>query len=159
MGPMPLRSAGLLPFLTDDEGVQVFIVHMGGPFWGHRDEGGWSLAKGLYTPGDEHPADAARREFAEEVGVPAPAGELLDLGEVRLSSGKLVWGFGVRADATLAFVGSNDFELEWPRGSGRVRVYPEVDRAEWFPLDVARTKLTLGQVPLLDRLLGVLGRA
>lgn len=155
---MPLRSAGLLPFTEDETGVRVFIVHMGGPFWGHRDSGGWSLAKGLYVRGEEEPADAARREFAEEVGVPAPEGELLDLGEVRLSSGKLVWGFGIRADAGLAFVGSNTFDLEWPRGSGRVQTYPEVDRAGWFTLDEARTKLTLGQVPLLDRLLGVLGR-
>lgn len=155
---MPLRSAGLLPFHDDDEGVRVFIVHMGGPFWGHRDDGGWSLAKGLYVPGEEDPADAARREFAEEVGVPAPAGDLLDLGEVRLSSGKLVWGFGLRADPALAFVASNTFELEWPRGSGRLQTYPEVDRAGWFDLDAARSKLTVGQVPLLDRLLAALGR-
>lgn len=155
---MPLRSAGLLPFIEDDEGVRVFIVHMGGPFWGHRDDGGWSLAKGLYVPGVEHPQDAARREFLEEVGVPAPEGDLIDLGEVRLSSGKLVWGFGVRADESLQFVGSNTFELEWPRGSGRVQTYAEADRAGWFTVDAARSKLTLGQVPLLDRLLAALGR-
>lgn len=155
---MPLRSAGLLPYLADDAGVRVFIVHMGGPFWGHRDAGGWSLAKGLYVPGDEAPADAARREFAEEVGLPAPAGELIELGEVRLSSGKLVTGFAVAADEQLAFVSSNTFEVEWPRGSGRIQTYPEVDRAGWFDVEDARLKLTVGQVPLLDRLLTALGR-
>ncbi len=156
---MAPRSAGLLPYVLEDGGVRVFIVHMGGPFWGHRDDGGWSLAKGLYVPGEEEPADAARREFAEEVGVPAPAGELLDLGEVKLSSGKLVWGFGVAADPELTFVASNTFELEWPRGSGVVKTFPEVDRAAWFDLDDARRKLTHGQVPLLDRLLESLGLA
>lgn len=155
---MPLRSAGLLPFSEVDRGVRVFIVHMGGPFWGHRDDGGWSLAKGLYVQGEEDPEDAARREFAEEVGVPAPPGDLIDLGEVRLSSGKLVWGFGLRSDESLQFVASNSFEIEWPRGSGRRRTYPEVDRAGWFALEEARTKLTQGQVPLLDRLLAALGR-
>ena len=158
MGRMPLHSAGLLPFIEEEDEVRVFIVHMGGPFWGHRDNGGWSLAKGLYVPGEEDPPDAARREFAEEVGVPAPEGELLDLGQVKLSSGKLVWGFGVRADETLRFVGSNSFDLEWPKGSGRIQTYPEADRGEWFTLAQARSRLTLGQVPLLDRLLHALGR-
>lgn len=158
MGAMTLRSAGLLPYDVDEAGVRVFIVHMGGPYWGHRDEGGWSLAKGIYVPGEEHPEDAARREFFEEVGVPAPEGELVDLGEVRLSSGKLVRGFAVRAEQSLRFVASNSVDIEWPRGSGRVKTYPEADRGEWFDLEVARRKLTLGQVPLLDRLLRVLGR-
>ena len=149
MGGMPLHSAGLLPFIEEEDDVRVFIVHMGGPFWGHRDNGGWSLAKGLYVPGEEQPPDAARREFAEEVGVPAPDGDLLDLGQVKLSSGKLVWGFGVRADESLHFVGSNSFDLQ---------TYPEADRGAWFALEQARTRLTLGQVPLLDRLLAALGR-
>lgn len=150
MGRMPLYSAGLLPFTSSGGRVRVFIVHMGGPFWGHRDAGGWSLAKGMYTPGEERPEDAARREFSEEVGVDAPGGELIDLGEVRLSSGKRVRGFAVESPPELAFVTSNTFEVEWPRRSGRYRTYPEVDRAGWFDLDAARSKLTLGQVPLLD---------
>lgn len=150
---MPLHSAGLLPYSRGETGVRVFIVHMGGPFWGHRDAGGWSLAKGMYTPGEETPQDAARREFAEEVGVEPPAGELLDLGEVRLSSGKRVRGYGVEASEDLRFVSSNTFEVEWPRKSGRMRTYPEVDRAAWFDVDAARSKLTRGQVPLLDALL------
>lgn len=154
---MALHSAGLLPFSRVDGQLRVFIVHMGGPFWGHRDDGGWSLAKGMYIPGEEAPEDAARREFAEEVGVQPPGGELIDLGEVRLSSGKRVRGFAVEASEDLAFVSSNTFEVEWPRRSGRFRTYPEVDRADWFDLAVARTKVTLGQVPLLDALARLVG--
>lgn len=155
---MPLHSAGLLPFSRADGQLKVFIVHMGGPFWGHRDKGGWSLAKGMYTPGEEEPEDAARREFAEEVGADPPCGDLLDLGEVRLSSGKRVRGFAVEASMDdVSFVESNTFEVEWPRRSGRYRTYPEVDRAGWFDLEAARSKLTLGQVPLLDVLQRLVG--
>lgn len=151
---MPIHSAGLLPFTHRGGRVRVFIAHMGGPYWGHRDEHGWSLAKGMYTPGEESPVDAALREFEEEVGRKPPHGELIDLGEVRLSSGKRVHGFAVEAiESQVVFVGSNTFEVEWPRRSGKVRTYPEVDRAEWFDLDEARSKLTIGQVPLLDALL------
>lgn len=154
---MPLHSAGLLPYHREHGRLKVFIVHMGGPFWGHRDAGGWSLAKGMYEPGEETPEDAARREFAEEVGVPPPSGDLLDLGEVRLSSGKHVRGFGVEAPSSLAFVSSNTFEVEWPRRSGRIGTYPEVDRAGWFDVPTARRKLTRGQVPLLSALELALG--
>ncbi|MFV0407418.1 MAG: NUDIX domain-containing protein [Propioniciclava sp.] len=149
---MPLHSAGLLPYHRENGNLSVFIVHMGGPYWGHRDLGGWSLAKGMYQPGEEAPEDAARREFFEEVGVRPPSGDLLDLGQVRLSSGKRVWGFAVEAPGSLRFVSSNTFEVEWPRHSGRIRTYPEVDRADWFALPAARRKLTAGQVPLIDAL-------
>lgn len=154
---MPLYSAGLLPYTRVDGTLKVFIVHMGGPFWGHRDSGGWSLAKGMYIPGEESPQDAARREFLEEVGVEAPVGELIDLGEVRLSSGKRVRGFGVEASPDLQFVESNFFEVEWPRKSGRFQLYPEVDRADWFTVPEARTRLTIGQVPLLEELQNLVG--
>lgn len=149
---MPLHSAGLLPFHREHGRLKVFIVHMGGPFWGHRDAGGWSLAKGMYTPGDEAPEDAARREFLEEVGVEPPTGDLLDLGEVRLSSGKRVRGYAVEASSGLSFVSSNTFEVEWPRKSGQMQTYPEVDRGGWFDVPTARRKLTSGQVPLVDAL-------
>ncbi len=154
---MVARSAGILPFARDDAGLWVFIVHMGGPFWWRKDAASWSLAKGVYDPDAETPEDAARREFAEEVGVGAPSGELLDLGEVRLSSGKHVRGYAVEASRDLAFVGSNTFEVEWPPRSGIVKPYPEVDRAEWFALEDARPRLVKGQRPLLDALAKLVG--
>ena len=153
---MAVQSAGLLPYRRDSTGLHVFLVHMGGPFWAHRDAGGWSVAKGLADP-CEAPEDAARREFAEEVGAPAPPGDLLDLGSRRMPSGKVVRVFAVEAPPSLAFVVSNTFALEWPRGSGRVQDFPEVDRAAWFPLDEARTKLVAGQVPFLDTLADRIG--
>ena len=104
---MVARSAGILPFARDDAGLWVFIVHMGGPFWWRKDTASWSLAKGVYDPDTETPEDAARREFSEEVGVAVPEGPLIDLGEVRLSSGKHVRGYAVEAPRDLAFVGSN----------------------------------------------------
>lgn len=125
---------------------------MGGPFWSRKDAAAWSLAKGVYDPDAETPEDAARREFEEEVGVPAPEGELIDLGEVRLSSGKHVRGFAVEAPRDLAFVASNTFEVEWPPKSGIVKTYREVDRAAWFTLAEARKRVVKGQVPLLDAL-------
>ncbi len=155
-------SAGLLAHRIDPSGeVWVFLGHMGGPFWARRDVGGWSIPKGEYDPGEEQPFDVARREFAEEIGVPAPRGEVIDLGVAVQPSGKRVRTFAVPADESLGFVASNEFELEWPRGSGVVRRFPEIDRAQWFPLAQARTKVVSGQVPILDALrarLAELGR-
>jgi predicted NUDIX family NTP pyrophosphohydrolase len=131
---------------------------MGGPFWAHRDRGAWSIPKGEYDPSDELPEDVARREFLEEIGVPAPEGELLDLGVQPQPSGKRVRTFAVAAPATaeIRYVRSNEFTLEWPRGSGALRSFPEIDRAEWFPLDEARRRVVSGQVPILDALAGAL---
>lgn len=154
---MVARSAGILPFARDDAGLWVFIVHMGGPFWWRKDTASWSLAKGVYDPDTETPEDAARREFSEEVGVAVPEGPLIDLGEVRLSSGKHVRGYAVEAPRDLAFVGSNTFEVEWPPHSGIVKPYPEVDRAEWFLLADARDRLVKGQRPLVDVLARLVG--
>lgn len=133
-------------------GVHVFLAHPGGPFYTRRDLGHWTLPKGLFDPATEDPWQAARREFTEEVGVPAPAGTPVDLGTVRLPSGKLVHGFAVCAPPTLAYLMSNTFELQWPHGSGRTRHFPEVDRAEWFELAEARRRVHPGQLPLLERL-------
>lgn len=154
---MAVHAAGILPFNKDEDGLWVFIVHMGGPFWARRDSASWSLAKGVFDPAEETPTDAARREFAEETGAEVPVGELRDLGEVRLSSGKHVRGFAVEAPRTLAFVSSNDFEVEWPPRSGIVKVYPEVDRAEWVLIDEARKRVVRGQLPLLDALERLVG--
>lgn len=148
---MPKRSAGLLPYRWRGEWVEVFIVHPGGPFWASKDDGVWSIAKGEYEK-DEEPWQVATREFAEEVGQPAPAGPAAPLGTVRQTSGKVVTGFAVLADFDVDEVKSNTFTMEWPPRSGLVGEFPEVDRAEWMPLAKAREKLLPTQQPFLDRL-------
>jgi predicted NUDIX family NTP pyrophosphohydrolase len=143
-------SAGILLYRP---GPEVLLGHMGGPFWSRRDDGAWSMPKGEYGP-DEEPRAAAAREFAEETGHPVPPGELHELGTVRQPSGKRLTAFALAGDLDAGAVVSNTFELEWPRGSGRVRTYPELDRAGWFDLDTARRKIVRSQVPFLDRLAG-----
>lgn len=151
---MPKFSAGLLPFRgrPTDGSLEVFLTHMGGPFWAGQDAGAWSIAKGEYEPGDEEPRQVARREFAEEVGMTAPDGDWIDLGETRLPSGKRVQAFAVETADDLAFVASNTFTMEWPRHSGVMAEFPEVDGARWLPEDAARTKLIASQLPILDAL-------
>ncbi len=145
------RSAGILLHRRRDDALQVLLVHPGGPFWSRRDEGAWSIPKGEHEP-DEDPLGAARREFAEELGSVAPQGEALDLGEIRQRSGKLVRAFALAGDVDAAAISSNTCTVQWPPRSGRTIEIPEVDRAEWFGLATARTKLIEAQVPLLDRL-------
>jgi predicted NUDIX family NTP pyrophosphohydrolase len=145
------RSAGILLYRRRDDDLQVLLVHPGGPVWARRDGGAWSIPKGELDDG-EVPLDAARREFAEELGTALPEGEALDLGEVRQRSGKIVAAWAVAGDLDPAGVVSNTFEMQWPPRSGRMQAFPEVDRAGWFELDAAREKLNPGQVPLLDRL-------
>lgn len=135
------------------------LVHMGGPYWARRDAGAWSIPKGEHEPAED-PFAAARRELTEETGLAPPSGEPIDLGEVRQSSGKLVHAWAIEADVDVSSITSNSFALEWPRGSGTMRSFPEVDRAAWFDLDEARTKLVKGQVPFLASLAhALLGRA
>ena len=148
---MPVRSAGLLLFRRSSAGLEVLVVHPGGPFWARKDLGAWSLPKGEYDD-DEDPAVCARREFAEELGTAPPDGELLDLGEVRLKSGKVVVAWAVEGDLDTAEIVSNTFETEWPPRSGRRQEFPEVDRAEWFGPAEARTKLNPAQAEFVDRL-------
>jgi predicted NUDIX family NTP pyrophosphohydrolase len=154
-------SAGLVPFRrrvsdepTTSARLEVCCVHMGGPFWARKDERAWSFPKGLVEPGEDELA-TARREFAEEVGRPAPEGDCRRLGEYRYGSGKLVVLYAVEADEADLPAGElhgNTFEVEWPPRSGRRQSFPEVDRAEWFDLPTARGKLVAGQVPALDDL-------
>lgn len=146
-----------MAYHVDHAVISVFLGHMGGPFWVHRDDGGWSIPKGEYDPATQAPADVARREFAEEIGVVAPEGPLTDLGEHVQPSGKRVRAFAVPAGGRLAYVASNEFTVEWPRGSGQMSSFPEIDRAAWFPLEVARRKVVAGQVPILDALEALLG--
>ncbi|WP_413249551.1 NUDIX domain-containing protein [Sinomonas flava] len=149
---MAVLSAGILLYRRGDEGHEVWIAHMGGPFWARKDEHAWSIPKGLYDEGED-PFSAARREFAEEMGTPPPDADYVSLGEFRQPSGKRLSAFAAEADFAPEQITSNTFPLEWPRGSGRVIDVPEIDRAEWFPEEVARTKLVKGQIPILDALL------
>ncbi len=150
------RSAGALLFrITAPGGVDVLLGHMGGPFHAHRDDGAWSIPKGEYAA-DEDSRVAAAREFEEELGAPLPSGREIELGTVRLPSGKRLIVYAVEADFDARQARSNTFELEWPRGSGRIRSFPEIGRAEWFDWATARVKLARGQAVFLDRLLAAL---
>ena len=150
-------SAGLLMY-RGFPALEVFIVHPGGPFFAKKDLGAWSIPKGLVEPGEDTRA-AAIREFTEEVGLPI-ANELLELGTITQKGGKCVAACAFAGDAPDGYEPpSNSFEIEWPPRSGRVRSFPEVDRAAFFPLEVARTKLLEAQRPFLDRLLEKLSAA
>lgn len=151
---MAKRSAGLLLYRRGARGLEVLLVHPGGPFWRAKDLGAWSLAKGEIDPGEE-PAACALREFEEETGTRLE-GEPAPLGEVRQAGGKTVIGFALEGDLDADAIRSITFELEWPPRSGRRQSYPEVDRAAWFTLDEAREKLNAAQVAFLDRLAALL---
>lgn len=153
---MPARSAGVLLYRRHDAEVEVFLVHPGGPFWAKKDDGAWSIPKGLYDP-DEQPEAAARREFAEETGL-ALAVDLVPLGDFRQPGGKLVTAFAGESDVDPAALRSNTFTLEWPPRSGRSAEFPEVDRAGWFEPETAALKILKGQRPILDALLDRLTR-
>jgi predicted NUDIX family NTP pyrophosphohydrolase len=149
---MPNRSAGILLHREGADGLEVLLVHPGGPFWAKRDDGAWSIPKGEYVDGDD-PRAAARREFEEELGSPLPGGaELRELGEVRQKNGKHVVAWAVAGDLDASAARSNTFEMEWPPRSGRRQEFPEIDRAEWFTLARAREKLLPAQTAFLDRL-------
>jgi predicted NUDIX family NTP pyrophosphohydrolase len=153
---MPRRSAGIALFRLSGPEPEVLLVHPGGPLWARRDAGAWSIPKGEYGD-DEEPEAAARREFTEELGAPAPDGEMIDLGEIKQPGGKLVRAWAAPGDLDAGAIRSNTFALEWPPRSGRVGEYPEVDRAQWFTLERARERINPGQIPLLERLEDALG--
>jgi predicted NUDIX family NTP pyrophosphohydrolase len=151
---MPKRSnlsAGLLLFRrTGEGGVEVFLAHPGGPFWKNKDEGAWTLPKGVVDDGEE-PLAAAKREFEEETGI-APRGPFIELGSVRQKAGKTVHAWAWEGDADAATTMSNVMRTEWPRGSGRWLTFPEVDRCAWFAPAAAREKINPAQAPFIDRL-------
>ncbi len=147
---MPLMSAGIMAYRIRQGRVEVLLVHPGGPFWRNRDLGAWTIPKGEYS-GAEDAQAAARREFAEELGVEVTA-PLRDLGEIRQRGGKRVQAFALPLDLDPRTIRSNSFEIEWPPRSGRRQSFPEIDRAEWFALEEARERINPGQLPLLDRL-------
>jgi predicted NUDIX family NTP pyrophosphohydrolase len=147
---MPATSAGLLLHRSTARGLEVLLVHPGGPFWARKDLGAWSIPKGEVGEGEDLLA-VARREFQEETGF-AAGGPAIPLGHVRQAGGKVVHAWAVRGDLDPAALRSNTFEIEWPRGSGRMRTFPEVDRAAWFDLAEARRRIVPAQAAFLDAL-------
>ena len=144
------RSAGILLFRRC-AGLEVLLGHPGGPFWRSKDKGAWSVPKGLVEPGED-PKAAALREFSEETGMTLAPGKMIELGGVRLRSGKTVVAWGMEGDFDPTTLRSNPVRLEIPRGSGRFVEFPEIDEVRWYPLEEARRFINPGQIPLLDRL-------
>ena len=149
-------SAGILLYRHGETGLEVLIGHMGGPFWERKDAGAWSIPKGEMKEGENMLA-VAKREFEEELGSPPPEEPYLELGEVRQASGKRVVVFAAQGDLDAESVRSNSFEMEWPRASGQLCEFPEVDRAAWLSLAQARKKLVPAQVQFLERLESAVG--
>jgi predicted NUDIX family NTP pyrophosphohydrolase len=154
MVAMARVSAGILMHRRRDGALEVFLVHPGGPFWEKKDLAAWSIPKGELDP-SEDPLVVARRELEEETGLVA-IGKFRALAPIRQAGGKVVHAFALEGDCDPQAIRSNTFEIEWPPRSGRRQAFPEVDRAAWFPLDVARGKIHKGQVGLLDELQAVL---
>ncbi|MEU5892454.1 NUDIX domain-containing protein [Streptomyces sp. NPDC047461] len=145
-------SAGLLLFRHTDDGLEVLLGHMGGPFFARRDAGAWTVPKGEYVPDEESAWDAARREFQEELGLPPPDGRAVALGEVKQTNGKVVTAWAIEADLDPATVVPGTFRMEWPPRSGQEQEFPELDRVAWFALDRARAVIVKAQGTFLDRL-------
>ncbi len=153
---MAAVSAGLLLFRVADDGLLVLLGHMGGPFWAKKNDHAWSVPKGLRDEGEDDLLTVAEREFAEEMGSPAPTGATIELGSVR-SGSKTIHAFARAGSFDATAAKSNMFEMEWPRGSGTMQSFPEMDRAEWLSIEQARVCLVKGQQPFLDRLIDHLG--
>lgn len=147
---MAKRSAGLLMYRFVDSGLQVFLVHMGGPYWAKKDLGAWSVPKGEYDSGED-PLNAAKREFFEETGF-AAIGNFTQLKELKQPGGKVISAWAFEGNCDPAAIASNTFSMEWPPRSGRLQEFPEVDRAEWFPADVSKEKIIEGQRPFVEEL-------
>ncbi|HEX2965605.1 MAG TPA: NUDIX domain-containing protein [Syntrophorhabdaceae bacterium] len=152
---MPKKtSAGILAYRQTDNQLQVLLVHPGGPFWTRKDEGAWSIPKGEFEPNEDQ-LDAAIREFFEETGYTIN-GNFIKLDPVKQPSGKTIYAFAVEKDLDIAHFKSNTFAMEWPRGSGIIREFPEIDRVEWFMMEEAKRKILKGQCPILLQLVNVL---
>lgn len=151
---MAKQSAGILPFRTEAGIPEVFLVHPGGPFWAKKDVNAWSAAKGEFED-EEDALAAARREFREETGFEV-YGEFIQLSPVKQAGGKIVYTWAVEANFDAAKIRSNTFAMEWPPRSGRTAEFPEIDKAAWFPYELAREKILKGQLPALDELFTLL---
>jgi predicted NUDIX family NTP pyrophosphohydrolase len=154
---MKKQSAGLLLHKQMSGNIEVLLVHPGGPFWAKKDAGAWSIPKGEFELGEE-PFEAAKREFAEEFGRPAPEGEFVSLGTAKQSSGKVVHAWAIESDFDASGIKSNTITIDWPPRSGKQMEIPEVDKAAWVSLAEAQVKIVKGQIPLLEALAGNLGQ-
>jgi predicted NUDIX family NTP pyrophosphohydrolase len=152
---MTRTSAGILLYKWKNDMLQVFLIHPGGPFFAKKDEGVWSIPKGLLDPG-ENPLEAAQREFTEETGC-SPQGEFRPLAPIEQKGGKTVLAWAVEGDCAADDITSNTFELEWPPHSGRMQRFPEADKAGWFTIKEAKRKIIPAQTALLDELQRLLG--
>jgi len=144
------QSAGILLFRSSGDQIEFLIAHPGGPFWARRDDGAWSIPKGIIEQGED-PRATARREFIEEIGID-PGNDLISLGEVTQKSGKVVLAWGAEGDFDPSRLDSDEIEIEYPRGSGRLVRFPEIDRVIWAGAQVAKTKLNPAQADFIDRL-------
>ena len=153
---MPKRSAGILMYRQPLAGLELLLVHPGGPFWAKKDWGAWSIPKGEYSEGED-PLTVAKREFEEETGA-RPEGEFRGLGKFVQAGRKIVTAWAVEGDFDPATLKSNEFELEWPPRSGRKASFPEVDRAEWFSPAAARRKILPAQSEFIARLVTAIAR-
>jgi len=151
---MAKQTAGILVYRRGESGVEVFLAHPGGPFWAKKDLAAWSIPKGEFLD-PESPLDAAKREFAEEIGQ-SVEGQFLALTPCKPPGGKVIHAFAVEGEVDAAKVQSNLFEMEWPPHSGKMQSFPEVDRGAWFAIDDARKRLHKGQLPILDELIAKL---
>lgn len=152
---MKLHSAGILVFRKINGQPQVLITHIGGPWLAKKDIGAWTIPKGLIEPGEE-PLQAAKREFTEELSLPIPDDEFIELGDIEQHNNKTVSAWAIEADLDVTLIKSNSFMIEWPPKSGQQQQFPEVDRADWFNLIDAAPKLVKGQAELLVRLANIL---
>jgi len=148
--PRTKKSAGILLYRFHTSGTEVLLVHPGGPYWAKKDLGAWSIPKGEFGA-EENPLDAAKRELEEETGIKAE-GNFIELTPVKQKSGKLVYAWALQNDIDPAAIKSNSFEMEWPPGSGKIRSFPEIDRAEWFTMNEAGNKIIDGQAPFIHEL-------
>ena len=154
---MTKSSAGLLLYRKNETDWEVLLVHPGGPFWAKKDLGAWSIPKGEFEA-DEQPLAAAKREFQEEIGSSAPAGEYTWLGDFKQPSGKIVYAFALESDFDLEHFKSEVFEMEWPPRSGKKQEFPENDKAAWVSLSLAKQKVVKGQIPVIEAIANQLGQ-
>jgi predicted NUDIX family NTP pyrophosphohydrolase len=148
---MSIHSAGILVYRIINKELQVLLVHPGGPFWSKKDAGAWSIPKGILEE-NEDPLETAKREFKEETGFNIK-GKFIELGQLKQPSRKIIYAWAIEGNFDVSKLKSNTFALEWPKNSGNIKEYPEIDKAEWFNISIAMNKMLKGQRDFLTRLI------